>query len=33
MTAGAKANSMINQAKETAQGDIDAMKRDDRSKS
>lgn len=30
MTADAKASSMINQAEQTAQGDIDAMKRDDR---
>ncbi len=30
MSPDAKASSMINQAKQTAQGDIDAMKRDDR---
>jgi hypothetical protein len=32
MTTEAKADSMISQAKQTAQGDIDAMKREDRSK-
>jgi hypothetical protein len=32
MSTGDKASSMLNQAKQTAQGDIDAMKRDDRSK-
>ena len=33
MTTDEKASSMINQAKHTVQGDIDAMKRDDRSNS
>ncbi len=33
MTADEKASSMINQAKQTVQGDIDAMKRDDRNNS
>jgi predicted neutral ceramidase superfamily lipid hydrolase len=32
MTTGEKASSMISQAKQTAQGDIDAMKREDRNK-
>jgi len=32
MTTEAKASSMISQAKQTAQGDIDAMKREDRNK-
>jgi uncharacterized protein YjbJ (UPF0337 family) len=32
MTAEAKASSMINQAKQTVRGDIDAMKRDERNK-
>jgi hypothetical protein len=32
MTTDAKAVSMLNQAKETAQGDVDAMKRADRNK-
>jgi hypothetical protein len=32
MTTDAKASSMINQAKQTAQGDVDAMERDDRNK-
>jgi hypothetical protein len=32
MTTGAKATSMMSQAKQTAQGDIDAMKREDRNK-
>jgi uncharacterized protein YjbJ (UPF0337 family) len=32
MSTSAKASSMLNQAKQTAQGDIDAMKRDARSK-
>jgi hypothetical protein len=32
MTTEAKASSMINQAKQTVRGDIDAMKRDERNK-
>jgi len=32
MTAEAKASSMINQAKQTVRGDIDAMKRDEHNK-
>jgi hypothetical protein len=32
MTTGEKASSMISQAKQTAEGDIDAMKRGDRNK-
>jgi uncharacterized protein YjbJ (UPF0337 family) len=32
MTTEAKASSMVSQAKQTAQGDIDAMKREDRNK-
>jgi hypothetical protein len=32
MTTDAKASSMMNQANQTVQGDIDAMKRDDRGK-
>jgi hypothetical protein len=32
LTTEAKASSMISQAKQTAQGDIDAMKREDRNK-
>jgi hypothetical protein len=32
MSTDAKASSMVNQAKQTVQADIDAMKRDDRNK-